>query len=93
MIVGILTPLQPVSDFYRQLFPIILEQGKIKRVMITSTASYHAKGDKFSLKWWFGITAIKWLAGSAYYEINGMSKAAVEELPVERVEWTLFRRV
>lgn len=86
-------PLQPVGDFYRKLFRLILEKSKIKRAMITSTASYKAPEDKFSLKWWFGITMVKWFAGSAYYEINAMSRATVECLPVENVEWTLFRYV
>lgn len=59
--------------------------------MITSTGSYAAPEDTFSWKWWFGILVIKWLAGSAYAEINGMSRATIEGLPVERVAWTLFR--
>lgn len=59
--------------------------------MITSTASYSAPEDKFSLKWWFGILCIKWLAGSAWAEINGMSRATIECLDDERVAWTLFR--
>lgn len=82
---------QPVADFYRTFFPLLLEHGRIKRAMITATASYSAPEDRFSLKWWFGITCIKWLGGSAYYEINGMSRATIECLNVERVEWTLFR--
>lgn len=69
----------------------MLEHGKIKRAMITSTASYAAPEDKFSLKWWFGIFFIKWFAGSAYYEINGMSRATIECLPLDQVAWTLFR--
>lgn len=82
---------QPVSEFYRAFFPLLLEHGQIKRAMITSTASYSAPEDTCSAKWWFGIFCIKWFAGSAWNEINGMSRATVEELDLERVEWTLFR--
>lgn len=82
----------PVSEFYRTiLFPLVATEGKIKRALITSTASYSAPGDTFSLKFWFGTTMLKWLAGSAYYEINGMSKAVIDLLPVDEVAWTMFR--
>lgn len=82
-----------MGDFYRKFFPLIVEKSKIKRAMITSTASYKAPEDKFSLKWWVGVATIKWFAGSAYSEINAMSRAVIEGLPLESVEWTLFRCV
>lgn len=87
------------------LFPT-LEDGitthQISRALICSTASYTAPQDLPSWKWWLGVTFIKLAAGSAYAEINGMSRAVVDGLSEQRtegrgqaaeVEWTLFRYV
>ena len=88
-----LIPFQPVADFYRAFFPLVVSHSNIKRAMITSTASYKAPEDRFALKWWFGITMIRLFGGSAYAEINGLSRATIECLPLEDggVEWTLMR--
>lgn len=60
--------------------------------MILSTASYSVREDKTSFKWWIVVCIIWLLAGSAYAEINGISKATAS-LPSDKVEWTLFRSV
>ena len=58
--------------------------------MVTSTGSYTAPEDRFSLKWFFGILLIRIVGGTTYREINGMS-AAVLAVPTETIEWTMFR--
>ena len=58
--------------------------------MILSTGSYKVPEDKETWKWWFGIWTIRITGGSAFQEIVGMSKATAS-LPVEQIEWTLFR--
>ncbi|KAF2487589.1 hypothetical protein BDY17DRAFT_14303 [Neohortaea acidophila] len=79
-----------ITEFYDKLFPLLPTDSTIKRCFVLSTASYSAPEDRRSLKWWFGILAIKLFLGTAYKEINGMSRA-VTSLPTEQVEWTLFR--
>lgn len=81
---------QAITEFYNRLFPLLPTDSTIKRCFVLSTASYSAPEDKQSIKWWFGILAIKLFLGTAYQEINGMSRA-VTSLSMEKVEWTLFR--
>lgn len=81
---------QEITEFYEKLFPLLTTHGTIKRCFVLSTASYKAPEDTFSLKWWFGVWAVRIFLGTAYQEINGMSRA-VAALPVDKVGWTLFR--
>lgn len=79
-----------ITEFYETLFPLLTTHGSIRRCFVLSTASYKAPEDRFSLKWWFGVWSVKLFLGSAYQEINGMSRAAAS-LPSDKIEWTLFR--
>lgn len=83
--------LQPITEFYERLYPL-LPDSSVRRCFILSTASYKVPEDKETFKWWFGITfGIRFVGGTAYDEINGLSKATAS-LPTE-IEWTLFRYV
>ncbi|TKA69131.1 hypothetical protein B0A55_08487 [Friedmanniomyces simplex] len=80
----------PVADFYAKFFPL-LPSSSIKHVMICATASFKAPGDSSpNWLWWFGAGFV-WLVGdSAYAEQNGIGRATTG-LPLDQVEWTLFR--
>ena len=69
---------------------MLLAESSIKRVLILATASYQVPEDKPGVKWFFGISMIKLIAGSAYSEINGIGRATAA-LPLDKIEWTLFR--
>jgi hypothetical protein len=47
--------------------------------------------DNEPFKWWFGILAVRYLGGTAFQEINGLSRATAALRP--EIEWTLFRSV
>ncbi|TKA77820.1 hypothetical protein B0A55_04594 [Friedmanniomyces simplex] len=80
----------PVAGFYAKFFPL-LPSSSIKHVMICATASFKAPGDGSpNWLWWFGVGFV-WLVGdSAYAEQNAIGRAATG-LPLDQVEWTLFR--
>lgn len=45
-----------------------------------------------SWKWFFGVWLVRLALGDAYAEINGIGKV-VSALPVDEIQWTLFRLV
>ena len=79
-----------ITEFYERLFPLLPTESSVRRCMILSTASYKAPEDKESWKWGFGVWIVKMIGGSAYDEINGLSKLTAS-LSLEDIEWTLFR--
>ena len=78
----------PISEFYQRLYRL-LPDSKIRRCLVLSTASYKVSEDRQTIKWWLGIWFIWLAAGTAYNEINGLSKATAA-LPA-KIEWSLFR--
>lgn len=66
------------------------EETKIKRCLCCTTPSFQIPEDKPSWKWWFMILSIWLVGGSAYAEVNGIGRV-VSALPLNEVEWTLFR--
>ncbi|KAI5360572.1 Putative NAD(P)-binding domain, NAD(P)-binding domain superfamily [Septoria linicola] len=83
----------PITEFYEKvLYPLIQEdeEATIKRVMVLSTPSFKVpnEGDRFSIKWWFGVQFVYWLFGSAWAEVNGIGNATKA---LNGLEWTVFR--
>lgn len=59
-------------------------------MLICGTPSVQVPEDQFSLKWYLMVWLLKTLVGDAYKEITGMGRA-VFALPLDEVEWTMFR--
>ncbi|CAG8948983.1 hypothetical protein HYFRA_00002112 [Hymenoscyphus fraxineus] len=80
----------PITECLKNLYPLLLQNGTTKRIMILSTASYSAPEDTSSFKWYMAINwYIRVIGGDSYAEINGMAKetAALGE----KIHWTMFR--
>ncbi|KJY00552.1 NmrA family protein [Zymoseptoria brevis] len=82
----------PVSAFYDRFFRLIKEdkENSIRRCLVLATPSFQVAEDRSSWKWWFIVSVIRMLGGDAYADIVGIGKV-VSALPVDEVEWTLFR--
>lgn len=81
-----------ISEFYERFCPLLLGDSSVRRFLVLSTASYKVPEDRNTFIWWLGIWFIRLVAGTAYQEINGLSKA-VAVLPSGKIGWTLFRYV
>jgi hypothetical protein len=80
----------PVADCFKILFPLLIENG-FSRALVLGTPSFVVEGkDKSSFKWKISIALIKVIGGTAYQEILGMGKLTTE-LPSDKIEWTFFR--
>ncbi|KAF4633567.1 hypothetical protein G7Y89_g4548 [Cudoniella acicularis] len=80
----------PITSALKTLYPLLLENGTTKRVMILSTASYSAPEDTRSFKWWVAINCyIKIIGGDTYEEITGVAQETVAL--GEKIPWTVFR--
>ncbi|KAH6665097.1 hypothetical protein B0J14DRAFT_492784 [Halenospora varia] len=80
----------PITNALKTLYPLLLENGTTKRILILSTASYSAVEDTRSIKWWFAINLyIKVIGGDTYTEIKGMAEETVAL--GQKIPWTVFR--
>jgi len=80
----------PITLCLQTFYPLLLESGTFKRVLLLSTASYSAPEDSTSIKWWVSINCyIKVIGGSSYDEIRGMAQVTVDL--GEKISWTVFR--
>jgi hypothetical protein len=66
------------------------KSNTLRHCIVLATPSFKVAEDKSSLKWWFGVFMVRMLFGDAYADIVGIGKA-VSALPVDEIEWTLFR--
>lgn len=83
-----------MSAFYDRLFRLINEdkENSIRRCLVLATPSFQVAEDRSSWKWWLIVSVIRMLGGDAYADIVGIGKV-VSALPVDEIEWTLFRYV
>jgi hypothetical protein len=79
----------PVTEGYERVVEG-LEMYKFERVMVTSTASYKAAQDRFSILYSFMVWGVYLFFRGAYDEINGFTPY-VTRLDGEKVKWTVFR--
>lgn len=67
-------------------------ETKIKRCLCCTTPSFKLPQEKYSWIWRLMVFAIWLIGGSAYEEVNGIGRM-VSALPLNEIEWTLFRSV
>jgi hypothetical protein len=80
----------PVTNGYELIVPL-LRKHNYRRVLITSTASFHVTQDRFSLVYSFMVWSVYLFFRAAYDEINGFTPL-ITKLPIDNgMKWTVFR--
>lgn len=79
----------PVTDGYERVIGGLEKYG-YERLMVTSTASYLAPTDRFSILFKLMVLGVYLFFRGAYDEINGFTPL-VTSLDKERIKWTVFR--
>lgn len=84
------TALQPITDCYRALFPL-MQENNFHRALCLSTPSFIVPEDKGSMKWSVIIMGIKTVAKAAYLEIIGLSEYVASIPTHDELRWTIYR--
>jgi len=80
----------PLTDAYKALFPLLIQDGHITRVLVLSTPSFPAPEDKSTFKWNALIYVVKLISAYGYAEMHGVGQVTSTQ-PVDKLKWTVFR--